>query len=345
MSNFAAVANPAVVKRFAVIGHPVAHSLSPRIHAAFGKQTGIALEYTTIDAAPEQFDVRLAEFAAEGGVGANVTLPHKGRAATICTSLTERARRAGAVNTLIRTGTGWQGDNTDGVGLVRDLTERHGLDLRERRTLLLGAGGAARGVAPALLDAGIGDLFIVNRTPERADALADALAQPGRVHPRYFSDIASLGTFDLIINATSATRDAKLPTLPVALAGAAHRCRGPELWRGGDPVPGLGTRRRCARLHRWPGHAGRTGRRELPALAQRASGNRRGLRRHTAPATTRWSRPTELTQHHGMPRPMRRVLHRAVDQLTDSRHALWQAGRHALRPARRRLPLPAVRQA
>ena len=219
VSNFAAVANPAVVKRFAVIGHPVAHSLSPRIHAAFGKQTGIALDYTTIDAEPEQFDVRLAEFAAEGGVGANVTLPHKGRAAAFCTSLTERARRAGAVNTLIRTGTGWEGDNTDGVGLVRDLTERHGLDLRERRTLLLGAGGAARGVAPALLDAGIGDLFIINRTPERADALADALAQPGRVHPRYFSDIASIGTFDLIVNATSATRDAKLPTLPVALAG------------------------------------------------------------------------------------------------------------------------------
>ncbi len=218
MSNFAAVANPAVVKRFAVIGHPVAHSLSPRIHAAFGKQTGIALEYTTIDAAPEQFDALLAEFAAEGGLGANVTLPHKGRAAAICTSLSERARRAGAVNTLVRTPTGWEGDNTDGVGLVRDLTERHGLDLRQRRTLLIGAGGAARGVAPALLDAGIGDLFIVNRTPERADALADALAQPGRVHPRYLRDIGSLGTFDLIVNATSAARADGLPSLPIALA-------------------------------------------------------------------------------------------------------------------------------
>lgn len=219
MSNFASVANPALVKRFAVIGHPVAHSLSPRIHAAFGKQTGIALEYAAIDAPPEDFDALLAEFAAEGGLGANVTLPHKARAATICTSLTDRARRAGAVNTLVRSATGWEGDNTDGVGLVRDLTERHGLDLRARRTLLLGAGGAARGVAPALLDAGIGDLYIINRTPERADALADTLAQPGRVHPRYFSDINALGTFDLIINATSAARGAALPSLPVALAG------------------------------------------------------------------------------------------------------------------------------
>lgn len=218
MSDFASVANPAVAKRYAVIGHPVAHSLSPRIHAAFGRQTGIALEYTAMDASPELFDAILAEFAAEGGLGANVTLPHKTRAAGACTTLTERARRAGAVNTLIRTATGWEGDNTDGVGLVRDLTERHGLDLRARRTLLIGAGGAARGVAPALLDAGIGDLYIVNRTPERADALADALAMPGRVHPRYLRDIGSLGTFDLIVNATSAARADGLPSLPIALA-------------------------------------------------------------------------------------------------------------------------------
>ncbi|HEV8693135.1 MAG TPA: shikimate dehydrogenase [Lysobacter sp.] len=205
------------VPRFAVIGHPVAHSLSPRIHAAFGRQTGIALEYTAIDAAPEEFDAALAEFVAAGGVGANITLPHKTRAAQICSYLSESAQRAGAVNTLIRTATGWRGDNTDGVGLVRDLTERHGLDLRARRTLLLGAGGAARGVAPALLDAGIGDLFIVNRTPERTDALADALGQPGRVHPRYFGDLRTLGSFDLVINATSAARGSALPPLPVRL--------------------------------------------------------------------------------------------------------------------------------
>ena len=246
VSNFAAVANPAVVKRFAVIGHPVAHSLSPRIHAAFGKQTGIALEYTTIDAEPEQFDVRLAEFAAEGGVGANVTLPHKGRAAAICTSLTERARRAGAVNTLIRTATGWQGDNTDGVGLVRDLTERQGLDLRARRTLLIGAGGAARGVAPALLDAGIGDLYIVNRTPERADALADVLAQPGRVHPRYINDVGTLGNFDLVINATSAARSGSFPSLPVNVV--APRGAAVDLSYGEAAVPFLAWAR-SARAH------------------------------------------------------------------------------------------------
>jgi shikimate dehydrogenase len=191
------------IPRYAVIGHPVAHSLSPSIHAAFSRQTGIPLEYVAIDATPEGFDAALAEFAAHGGAGANITLPHKRRAAAICGNLSERARRAGVVNTLVRTVTGWDGDNTDGVGLVRDLTERHGQDLRSRKVLLIGAGGAAQGVAPALLDAGIADLFIVNRSGDRTDALADALGEPMRVHPRYFRDLGTIGSFDLIINATS----------------------------------------------------------------------------------------------------------------------------------------------
>lgn len=227
------------VPRYAVIGHPVAHSLSPRIHAMFARQAGIALEYLAIDAAPEEFDATLAEFAAEGGIGANITLPHKARAAQICTHLSEAAQRAGAVNTLIRTATGWHGDNTDGAGLIRDLTERHGLDLRARRTLLIGAGGAARGVAPALLDAGVGDLYIVNRTPERTDALADALGQPGRVHPRYFDDLRTLGSFDLIINATSAARDAGLPALPFTLMATNPRGTAVDLSYGEVAVPFL----------------------------------------------------------------------------------------------------------
>ncbi|MFC7302187.1 shikimate dehydrogenase [Cognatiluteimonas weifangensis] len=201
-------------KRYALFGHPVAHSLSPWIHAAFARQTGIDADYVAIDA--PDFAAALAAF---DGDGANVTLPHKQRAVAACASLGERARRAGVVNTLSRRAGGWHGDNTDGVGLIRDLTGRLRLDLRKRRTLLLGAGGAARGVAPALLDAGIGDLFIVNRTPERADALADALGEPTRVRTRYFGDLATLGEFDLIVNATSATRGGALPELPMALVG------------------------------------------------------------------------------------------------------------------------------
>ena len=126
---------------------------------------------------------------------------------------------------------------------MRDLTGRHGLDLRGRRTLLLGAGGGARGVAPALLDAGVADLFVVNRTPARADALADMLGAPGRVHPRYFQDLAELGEFDLVVNATSATRStnaagvAALPALPMSLGG--RRTAAVDLSYGEAAVPFL----------------------------------------------------------------------------------------------------------
>jgi shikimate dehydrogenase len=205
--------------RFAVFGHPVAHSLSPRIHAHFARQTGVSISYEAVDAAPEELSSALATFAAAGGAGANITLPHKQAALSLCESLSERARRAGAANTLTRTATGWIGDNTDGDGLVRDLTDRNALDLRGRRTLLIGAGGAAHGVAPALLDAGIGDLFIINRHADRADALVDALGQPGRVHSRYWDDMATLGAFDFIINATSAGRESGTISLPFGIAG------------------------------------------------------------------------------------------------------------------------------
>ncbi|GAB2667703.1 shikimate dehydrogenase [Arenimonas aestuarii] len=202
--------------RYAVFGHPVVHSLSPRIHAAFGTQLGIAMQYAAIDASPEDFAKALAAFAAGGGLGANITLPHKERALALCAEASDRARRAGAANTLSRRNGQWHGDNTDGVGLVHDLTERRRLDLRGRRVLMLGAGGAARGVSPSLLDAGIGELWVVNRTAERADALADALGEPGRVHTRYWSDLGNLGAFDMVVNATSAGRSGGIE-LPFSL--------------------------------------------------------------------------------------------------------------------------------
>jgi shikimate dehydrogenase len=205
---------------YAVFGHPVAHSLSPRIHAAFARQTGVTMDYSAIDAAPAAFERALARFAEAGGRGANVTLPLKEQALALCTQASPRARRAGAANTLSRHRDGWHADNTDGVGLVHDLTERRRLDLRGRRVLLLGAGGAARGVAPALLDAGIGELWIVNRTPEKADALSDALGEPGRVHTRYPADLPDLGAFDMLVNATSAGRGAGGLDLPFSLATA-----------------------------------------------------------------------------------------------------------------------------
>ena len=126
---------------------------------------------------------------------------------------------------------------TGGAGLVRDLKHNLGCDPAGRRILLLGAGGAARGIAPALLEAGIGELTIVNRTPERADALADALGEPGRVHPRYLGDLAALGEFDLIVNATSAARGGQLPALPRSLVG--RRCAAVDLSYGEAAIPFL----------------------------------------------------------------------------------------------------------
>ena len=207
-----------MTERYALIGHPVAHSLSPRIHFAFGQQVGVVVDYGLIDAEAKGFAAAVADFAATDGVGLNVTVPHKEAARALCTTLSERAQRCGAVNTLIRSGAGWHGDNTDGAGFIHDITERHRIDLRARKVLLLGAGGAAHGVAPALLDAGIETLWIVNRSPERADALSDRLGEPGRVHTRYWDDLPNLGVFDMIINATSAGRSAAAMPLPSTLA-------------------------------------------------------------------------------------------------------------------------------
>ncbi|HWR95807.1 MAG TPA: shikimate dehydrogenase [Arenimonas sp.] len=203
--------------RFAVIGQPVDHSLSPFIHKLFARQWTVDLDYRAIALAPENLAAGLAALAAEGAHGLNVTLPHKQSVIALCGALSERARRAQAVNTLTAVDGNWQGDNTDGIGLVNDLTQRQGIDLRGRRTLLLGAGGAAYGVAPALLDAGIGELVVCNRSPEKADDLVDALADPARVHTRYWQDLDELAHFDLIINATSAGRGTQPLKLPFHL--------------------------------------------------------------------------------------------------------------------------------
>jgi shikimate dehydrogenase len=194
------------MQRYAVFGQPVSQSKSPFIHAAFAKQARIDLEYTVIESSPADFATTLQRFVAAGGVGGNVTIPLKETAFALCASASERAKRAGAVNTLTLKDGAWHGDNTDGAGLVRDLTGRQGLDLRDRRVLLLGAGGAARGAAPALLDAGVAQMYVVNRTPEKADALVDLLGLPGRVHSRYWEQLGELGEFELVVNTTSAGR-------------------------------------------------------------------------------------------------------------------------------------------
>lgn len=212
-------------QRHAVFGHPVSHSLSPAIHHRFGQQAGIDLSYEAIDAPPETFAAQLDDFRRAGGSGANVTLPLKALAFERCAQVSDYAARSGVVNTLeALPGSGWRGHNTDGPGLIVDLTERHQQDLRERDLLLLGAGGAAQGVAFALLDAGVRSLTIANRNAERADALADRIGQPGRVHVRYWNDLATLGSWDFIINATSAGVQGSAMDLPFAIVAPRALC-------------------------------------------------------------------------------------------------------------------------
>ncbi|RDI99075.1 shikimate dehydrogenase [Dyella solisilvae] len=210
---------------FAVFGHPISHSLSPQIHQAFARQFGLELEYRTIDAAPADFTAAVRTFFAEGGRGANVTLPHKAAAFELADERSEAAARAGSANVLTALpGNRLAAHNTDGAGMVRDITERHQVDLRGHTALLLGAGGAAHGVAWSLLDAGVETLTIVNRTPESADALADAIGDPARAHTRYWEDLADLGAFDLIVNATSAGVLGKSLDLPFAIVGNRALC-------------------------------------------------------------------------------------------------------------------------
>jgi len=213
-------------RQFAVFGHPISHSLSPQIHQAFAQQFGIALQYRTIDAAPFAFaDAVKHFFENEDGHGANVTLPHKATAFALADERSNAATRAGTANVLTRLADGrLVAHNTDGAGIVRDITERHRVDLRGHDALMLGAGGAARSVAWSLMDAGIASLTIVNRSPDAADALADAIGEPGRVHTRYWDDLGDIGSYDLIVNATSAGTLGQALTLPFSLAASRALC-------------------------------------------------------------------------------------------------------------------------
>ena len=204
------------MKRFAVIGQPIAHSLSPRIHAGFAEQTGIALSYDALAVAPEDLGAQLAAWHDEGYAGFNVTLPHKTAVAALCNGLSERARVAEAVNTLLRGEGGWEGDNTDGEGLLRDLMDNCGVAVADRRVLVLGAGGAARGILQPLLAEGPAELVLSNRSPWKPETIADALAPYGRIRPA--THMALKGDrFDLVINAMSVGHGGGFPRLPEGL--------------------------------------------------------------------------------------------------------------------------------
>lgn len=210
--------------RYAVLGHPIGHSLSPVIHAAFAAQTAQPLCYEAIDVAPEQLEATFQRLPNEGYRGANITVPHKEAAWAYVQQngqLSERAALAGAVNTLAWTERGLLGDNTDGQGLLNDLQHRQGLKLSGKRILLLGAGGATRGVLLPLLAAQPAALIIANRTADKAQRLATLFAdKAGNAHLQACGLdalpvlINETGAFDLVINATSASLGGEAIELP-----------------------------------------------------------------------------------------------------------------------------------
>lgn len=199
---------------YAVFGHPISHSKSPLIHRLFAEQTSQNLSYVAADVPADNFKTSADDFFHQGGKGLNCTVPLKELAWQYADNLTERARLSKAVNTLAKQADGRiLGDNTDGIGLVNDLTINHGIELRDCRILVLGAGGATRGILAPILDHRPANITIANRTPGKAEIIAQTFADLGKV---FGCDYPSLERqqFDLIINATSASLSGQLPPLP-----------------------------------------------------------------------------------------------------------------------------------
>jgi shikimate dehydrogenase len=207
-----------VPDRYAVIGNPIGHSKSPQVHALFAQQTQQTMVYERLLAPLDNFAGAVRDFIAQGGRGANVTVPFKLEAFALAQELTPRAQSAGAVNTLSFSAGRIKGDNTDGIGLVRDIMINAAVPLKGRSVLLLGAGGAARGVILPLIEANIASLVIANRTQDRAQELAQHFS--ASTVPVSASTFGQLDrTFDVIINATSASLSSDLPPVPDAVFG------------------------------------------------------------------------------------------------------------------------------
>ncbi len=221
--------------QYGLVGHPVAHSWSPFIHGMFAKATAQNLVYRLFDISPDSFRREALRLFAGGVRGLNVTLPHKQAAAELVNELTPRAERAQAVNTIaFFDDTSLLGDNTDGLGLTADLERNLDIDLGGKRVLILGAGGAVRGVLGPLLERDLAQVIIANRTPERARKLAAEFADMGQVSGCGFADLKG-PPYDLVINATSAGLHGEMPSMPAGLVGEATICYDMAYGHGDTP--------------------------------------------------------------------------------------------------------------
>ncbi len=261
--------------QYALFGFPVQHSWSPFIHGMFARQTGQDMVYRLHESPPERFRSDVIEFFSSGGRGINVTLPHKRAATDLVNELTPRAQLADAINTVVRRDEELIGDNTDGAGLLTDLTRNLGLRWKSPRILLLGAGGAARGALEPLLSLQPRLLVIANRTAERATQLAAEFAELGPISGCEFAQLEHQ-RFDLIVNATSASLRGEVPTDPDRRGGRPHHLLRHGLWRRRHRVHDLGEAPGCRTRGAGLGHAGRTGRGGVRAVARRASRHRAG---------------------------------------------------------------------
>ena len=210
--------------RYAVVGNPIGHSLSPRIHAMFVEQTSQNMTYEALQLDTDDFARQVLDLQAQGYLGLNVTVPFKEQAWQLAARRSPRAEDAGAVNTLIFQADGViAGDNTDGMGLGRDLIVNHQLLIEHRRILVLGAGGAVRGVLGMLLSKKPGLLTIANRTLEKAEKLAEDFSHRWDIDASAYDDLGR-DRYDLIINGTSAGLSNQVPPLPEEVLGPNTVC-------------------------------------------------------------------------------------------------------------------------
>jgi shikimate dehydrogenase len=236
--------------RFVLFGHPVSHSWSPFIHGMFARQFDHVVDYKLQDVQSDHFRHAVISFFVEGGGGANVTLPHKSAAAEIVNDLSARAERARAVNTIVRrSATELYGDNTDGAGLVADLMRNLGVTLSGSRLLILGAGGATRGVLAPLLEQEPREVRIANRTPERAERISEEFSDLGEVSASGFSEVGDR-PWDIVINATAASLAGETPELPPRAIGRDTVCYDMAYGRGETSFMRWARERGTTRAHK-----------------------------------------------------------------------------------------------
>ena len=234
MANEAIAATQAI-DRYGVMGYPISHSRSPVIHRLFALQTQQNIQYELLQVSPEKLETAIRQFQRTGGKGLNITVPHKSEVTRLVDQTSERAATAGAVNTLSFRGGEIYGDNTDGIGLLRDLAVNLGVAIEDANILILGAGGATRGIVGPLLEMQPESLRIANRSLGKAQILADHFSRSGPVTACRFNVVPISKPYDLIINATSAGLKGETPPYPAAAISENTFCY--DLSYGLKPTP------------------------------------------------------------------------------------------------------------